>query len=401
MVGGEGVFLHSPFAIRESGNGMDFELSDEQRLLKESVDRLVADRYDFESRRRFQKGSDGFSRELWEQYAELGLLGLPFAEEHGGFGGGAVETMIVMEAFGRALALEPYLATVILGGGFLRHGGTEAQKSELIPQLASGEVTLAFAHAERQSRHDLFDVATTARRDGAGFVLEGDKGVVVHGDSAQKLIVTARTAGGRRDRGGIGVFLIDANTPGVSRRGYPTQDGQRAAEVSLASVRVGPEAVIGEPENGLPLIERVVDEAIAALCAEAVGCMAEMHALTIEYLKTRKQFGVPIGSFQVLQHRGADMFVALEQARSMAMFATMMAQDENAEERRNAVAAAKVQIGRSGRFIGQQAVQLHGGVGMTMELKVGHYFKRVTMIDTLFGDADHHLARVAEAGGLV
>jgi pimeloyl-CoA dehydrogenase small subunit len=380
---------------------MDCDLTDEQRLLKESVDRLVGGRYDFEARKRYQQEPDGFSRELWGQYAELGLLGLPFAEEHGGFGGGAVETMIVMEAFGRALALEPYLATVILGGGFLRHGGADAQKAELVPQIAAGEMTLAFAHTERQSRYDLFDVATTAKRDGSAFVLEGDKGVVVHGDSAQKLVVTARTAGGRRDRDGIGVFLIDASAPGVSRRGYPTQDGQRAAEISLASVRVGPEAVLGDPGNGLPLVERVVDEAIAALCAEAVGAMGEMHRLTIDYLRTRKQFGVPIGSFQVLQHRGADMFVALEQARSMAMLATMMAQDEDAAERRKAVAAAKVQIGRSGRFVGQQAIQLHGGVGMTMEFKVGHYFKRVTMIDTLFGDADHHLAQVAEAGGLV
>jgi pimeloyl-CoA dehydrogenase small subunit len=380
---------------------MDFDLTDEQRLLKESVDRLVADRYDFESRRRYREEPDGFSRPLWGQYAELGILGLPFAEEHGGFGGGAVETMIVMEAFGRALALEPYLATVILGGGFLRHGGSEAQKSELIPPIAAGELTLAFAHTERQSRYDLFDVATAAKRDGAGFVLEGDKGVVIHGDSAQKLVVTARTAGGRRDRDGIGVFLVDANAPGLSRRGYPTQNGQRAAEISLASVRLGPEAVIGDPEDGLPLVERVVDEAIAALCAEAVGCMGEMHRLTIEYLKTRKQFGVPIGSFQALQHRGADMFVALEQARSMAMFATMMAQEDDASERRKAVAAAKVQIGRSGKFIGQQAIQLHGGVGMTMEFAVGHYFKRATMIDTMFGDADHHLAQVAEAGGLV
>jgi pimeloyl-CoA dehydrogenase small subunit len=380
---------------------MDFDLTDEQRLLKESVERLVAGRYDFEARKRYAREPEGFSRELWRQYAELGLLGLPFAEEHGGFGGGAVETMIVMEAFGRALALEPYLATLILGGGFLRHGASDAQRAELIPQIAAGELTMAFAHTERQSRYDLFDVATTAKRDGAGFVLDGEKGVVVHGDSADKLIVTARTAGAHRDRAGIGVFLIDAEAPGVSRRGYPTQDGQRAAEISLSGVRVGPEAVIGDPEDGLPLVERVVDEAMAALAAEAVGCMAEMHALTIEYLKTRKQFGVPIGSFQVLQHRGADMFVALEQARSMAMFATMMAQDDNAAERKKAVAAAKVQIGRSGRFIGQQAIQLHGGVGMTMEFKVGHYFKRVTMIDTLFGDADHHLAGVAEAGGLI
>lgn len=379
---------------------MDFDFTEEQQLLKDSVERLVADRYDFESRRRYQTEPEGFSRELWAQYAELGLLGLPFTEEQGGFGGGPIETMIVMEALGRGLALEPYLATVVLGGGFLRHGGSAEQQRELIPQIAAGELRLAFAHTERQSRFDVFDVETRARRDGAGYVLEGDKGVVLHGDTADKIIVTARTGGSRRDRSGIGLFLIDANAPGLSRRGYPTQDGLRAAEVSLANVRVGPEAVIGDPENALPLIERVVDEATAALCAEAVGCMTDMHVLTVEYLKTRKQFGVAIGAFQALQHRAVDMFVALEQARSMAMFATMMSASEDAAERRKAVAAAKVQIGRSARFVGQQAIQLHGGVGMTMEFKVGHYFKRLTMIDLAFGDADHHLSALAESGGL-
>ncbi len=335
------------------------------------------------------------------QYAELGLLGLPFGEDHGGFGGGPVETMIVMEAFGRALALEPYLATVVLGGGFIRHGASDAQRGAILPKIADGSLRLAFAHTERQSRYDLADVATTAKRDGDGWIVDGNKGVVLHGDTADSLIVTARTAGDCRDRSGIGLFLVDAKAMGVTRRGYPTQDGLRAAEVSFANVRVGAADVIGDPANALPLVECVVDQAMAALCAEAVGAMAEMHALTVDYLKTRKQFGVPIGNFQVLQHRAADMFVAFEQARSMAMFATMMAQEDDAAERRKAIAAAKVQIGRSGRFIGQQAVQLHGGVGMTMESKVGHYFKRVTMIDMMFGDADHHLARLAEAGGLV
>ena len=379
---------------------MDFDFTDEQRLLKDSVERLLADCYDFESRRGYGGQAEGWSPEIWAQYAELGLLGLPFAEEHGGFGGGPVETMIVMESFGRALALEPYLATIILGGGFLRHGGSAAQREEIIPQIAEGGLRLAFAHTERQSRYHLHDVATTAQRDGEAWVLEGAKGVVLHGDTADRFIVSARTAGGRRDRDGIGLFLVDATAPGIERRGYPTQDGQRAAEITFAGVRVGSEGVIGEPESALPLIERVVDEAIAALCAEAVGAMEAMHVATVDYLKTRKQFGVPIGSFQALQHRAADMFIALEQARSMAMFATMMSGAEDAAERRKAVAAAKVQIGRSGRFIGQSAVQLHGGVGMTMEFKVGHYFKRTTMIDTLFGDADYHLAHLAEAGGL-
>ena len=380
---------------------MDFDLTEEQRLLQESIERLMADRYGFEQRKAHAQSPEGWSRALWMQYAELGLLGLPFEERHGGFGGGPVETMIVMEAFGRALALEPYLATVVLGGGLLRLGGSEVQQAAHFPSIADGSLTLAFAHTERQSRYDLADVAVTARRDGTSWMLDGEKGVVLHGDSADALLVTARTAGGRRDRGGIGLFLVDAGAPGLSRRGYPTVDGLRAAEVSLSGVRVGPESVIGDPENALPLVERVVDEAIAALSAEAIGAMAVMHELTVDYLKTRRQFGVPIGSFQVLQHRAVDMLIALEQARSMAYFATMMSRDEDTDERRRAISAGKVQIGRSGRFVGQQAIQLHGGIGMTIEYKVGHYFKRVTMIDTLFGDADHHLARLAEAGGLI
>ena len=383
------------------GAGMDFELSEEQRLLKDSVERLLADRYDFSARQRFIQEPAGFSRGLWRQYAELGLLGLPFAEADGGIGGGPVEIMIVMEALGRALALEPYFATVVLAGGFVRLGSSAAMRSALIPQIASGEAMLAFAHAERQSRYDLADVATTARKDGANFVLDGAKTLVIHGDCADKLVVSARLGGGQRDRSGLGLFLVDADASGVTRRPYPTVDGLRAAEITLASVRVAPEAVIGEPGNCWDLISQVIDAAIAALAAEAVGAMAAMHELTVDYLKTRKQFGVPIGSFQVLQHRAADMLIALEQARSMCLLATMSAEEPDVLERRKAVAATKVQIGRSGRFVGQQAIQLHGGIGMTMEHKVGHYFKRVSVIDTLFGDADHHLAELAHMGGLI
>jgi pimeloyl-CoA dehydrogenase small subunit len=377
---------------------MDFDLSDEQRLLKESVERLLGDHYAFEQRRAYQQAPEGWSRELWAQYAELGLLGLPFEERFGGSAGGPVETMIVIEAFGQALALEPYLATVVLGGGFLRHGGTADQRAALLPKIAKGSLTLAFAHTERQSRYDLHDIATRAVRDGESWVLDGGKGVVLHGDTADKLVVTARVSHGRRDRDGVAIFIVDADAAGVSRRGYPTQDGLRAAEIALARVRVGPEGVLGEPGVALPLVERVADGAIAALCAEAVGAMAVMHDLTVDYLKTRRQFGREIGSFQILQHRAVDMLIALEQARSMAMFATMMAAEKNAAERRNAIAAAKVQIGRSGKFIGQQSIQLHGGIGMTMEYKVGHYFKRMTMIDMMFGDADHHLRELARRG---
>jgi pimeloyl-CoA dehydrogenase small subunit len=380
---------------------MDFEFTEEQRLLKDSVERLLSDRYDFEKRKAYMQEPNGFGRAPWRQYADLGLLGLPFEEQHGGSGGGPVETMIVAEAFGRALALEPYLATVVLAGGLLRHAGSPAQRDAILPKVADGSLLLAFAHAERQSRYDLADVATTGKRDGAGYVLDGQKSLVLNGDAAGKLIVSARVAGNRRDRDGLALFIIDAAAPGVTRRDYATVDGLRAADVTLANVKAAPEAVLGEAGAALPVIERVADEAMAALCAEAVGAMAAMHELTLEYLRTRRQFGVPIGSFQVLQHRAVDMLVALEQARSMAMLATMMVAEPDAGERRKAISAAKVQIGRSGRIVGHGAIQLHGGIGMTMEYKVGHYFKRVTAIDTTFGDADHHLGVLAKSDGLV
>ncbi|HLL28629.1 MAG TPA: acyl-CoA dehydrogenase family protein [Xanthobacteraceae bacterium] len=380
---------------------MDFELSEEQRLLKESVGRLLADRYGFEQRTAYMKEPGGFSRALWKQYAELGLLALPFAETDGGLGGNPVDVMIVMEAFGSALVLEPYFATVVLAGGVLRHAGSDKQRAEIVPKIAGGSLLLALAHSERQSRYDLADVAMTAKKDGAGYVLDGAKGIVLHGDSADKLIVSARVAGKQRDRDGIGLFLIDAKAPGVSIRGYQTVDGLHAAEIALSGVKVGPDGILGEPGKALPVIERAVDEAMAALCAEAVGAMTVMHEVTIDYLKTRKQFGVPIGNFQVLQHAAADMLIATEQARSMALLAAMMAGENNAVERHKSIAAAKIQIGRSGRFVGKTATQLHGGIGMTMEYKVGHYFKRAVAIDILFGDADHHLAALTRMGGLL
>ena len=312
---------------------MDFDLSEEQSILKDSLERLLADRYGFEERKRHMAAPEGWSADMWSRYAEMGLMALPFAEEDGGIGGGPVETMIVMEALGRALALEPYFATVVLGGGFLRLGGTTEQKVDLIPQVADGSLKLAFAQVERNSRYDLHHVETTAAKDGGGYVITGAKSVVLGGDSAGKLFVTARTAGGTRDENGIGVFLVDANAPGVTRRGYVMQDGQRAAEISFDNVRVPASAVLGDPENGLPLVRRVVDQAIAALAAESIGVMSAMHALTLDYLKVRKQFGVPIGAFQVLQHKAVDMYVALEQARSITLYATMMADSGDDAER--------------------------------------------------------------------
>ena len=380
---------------------MDFDLSEEQRLLKESVDGLLNDSYDFDARKKYRAEKGGWSKAVWSKLAEQGLLGLPFSEEDGGFGAGAVETMIVMEAMGKALVLEPYLATVVIAGGFLRRGGSAEQKAAHIPGIIDGSKTFAFAQLEKNSRYDLSDIATTAKKKGAGWVIDGEKFVVVNGENADTLIVTARTKAASATTTASACSWCPPMPRASAKKGYPTQDGLHAADITLTGVEVGADAAIGDPENGLALIERVVDEARTAMCAEAVGAMDESLKTTVEYLKTRKQFGVPIGSFQTLQHRAADMFVAVEQARSMSMFATMAADFDDAKERATAVAAAKVQIGKSRKFVGQQSIQLHGGIGMTQEAKIGHYFKRLTMIENTFGDTDYHLRRVTDGGGLV
>ncbi len=379
---------------------MDFDLSEEQAMLKGSVERLMADRYGFEQRKKIVAEGQGWSPEVWAAYAEMGLLALPFAEADGGLGGSPVETMIVMEAIGGALALEPYLSTVVLGGGIVRLAGNDDQRAELVPAIGDGSLKLALAHAERHARHDLALVETTARPDGDFYVLHGTKMLVLHGEAADRLFVTARISGGARDERGVGIFLVDADTAGLSRRGYRTQDNQRACDVRLDGVRVPASALYGDTDTGLAVIRRVVDAGIAALCAEAVGAMAAMHRLTTDYLKVRKQFGVPIGAFQVLQHQAVDQFVALEQAKSITLYATMMADSEDADERARAMHAAKAENGRQARLVGESAIQLHGGVGMTMEYSVGHYFKRVTAIDMIFGDSDHHLRSLAAMGGL-
>jgi pimeloyl-CoA dehydrogenase small subunit len=376
---------------------MDFDLTEEQRLLRDSVDRLLADHYGFAARRGYLAEPEGHSRAMWQRYAELGLLGLPFAEEYGGFGGGAIGTMLAMEAFGRVLALEPYLATVVLSGTALRLAGSEAQKSTIMPQIAEGRTTLAFAHGERQARYDLNDVLTTAKVTGnGGWVLDGAKSVVVHGDNADRLIVSARSSGERDDPDGISLFLVDANANGVARRSYPMRDGTRAAEISLNGVEIGSDDLLGEPGKALPVIERVVEAGIAAVAAEAVGAMEAMHALTLEYLKTRQQFGKPIGQNQALQHRSAEMLIALEQGRSMAMLAAMMVDEADADERAHNISMAKVGVGQAARFVSQNAIQLHGGIGMTEEYAVGHYFRRCMVIEHLFGDTTHHLSQIAE-----
>ena len=372
---------------------MDFDLTEDQSLLVDSVRRMLADQYGFEQRKTHMKSIEGWSTAMWSAYAEQGLLGLPFAEADGGFGGGLIDTCLIAEQMGRTLTLEPWFTTVVLGGGFLRRAAPEL-RAAMVPQVADGSLKLAFAQVERQSRYDLHDVATTARRDGVDWVVNGRKGMVLHGDSADRFFVTARHAGGPRDRGGIGVFLVDERHATV--RGFRTVDGGRAAEVEFDQA---PAVLIAE--EGLPMVDAVVAEAIAALAFEAVGCMEMAHTMTLDYMKTRQQFGKPIGSFQALQHRAADMLVALEQARSMSFYAVQAAAETDADERRRGAAAVKVQVGRSGRLIGQQSIQLHGGIAMTMEYACGHYFKRLTMNDSLFGGADHHIRALADDGGLV
>jgi len=372
---------------------MDFSFTEEQSMLRDTVASYLQDKYDFETRRGIIKSEAGWRPDYWKAFAEeLGILGAPFSEELGGLGGGATENMIVLEEFGKALVVEPYLGTVVIGGGFLKHSGY-AGASDLIGKIIGGEVITAFAYAEPQGRYTWSDLKTTAKKDGAGYVLNGHKAVVVGAPWATHLIVTARTGGGQRDAGGVSVFLVDKNAKGVVTRNYPTVDGQRASEVFFENVSVPADALIGAEGAGLPLVEKVMDEATVALCAEAVGVLRRLHEGTLEYTKQRKQFGQPIATFQVLQHRMVDMFIQVEQAVSMTYMATIKVDDADPAERAKAVSAAKVQIGRACRFVGQNAIQLHGGMGMTDEMAIGHYFKRATIIEGLFGSVDHHLRR--------
>ncbi|MBN8872596.1 MAG: acyl-CoA dehydrogenase family protein [Rhodospirillales bacterium] len=375
---------------------MDFEPSDDQRLLLESVSRLLADTYSFAQRKGYMAQPAGYSPEIWGKFAELGLLGLPFPEEYGGFGGGPQEVMLVMQAFGRAIVVEPFLSTVVLCGTAIQAAGSADQKNTLLPAIAEGSLKMAFAHGERQARYDLNDLITSARRDGSGWVLDGAKTVVAHGEAADKFIVSARTAGDRYDRDGMTLFVVDANAEGMARRGYVSRDDSRAADLSLSNVRVDEADVLGPIGGGYAIIERVVEAGIAATAAEAVGAMEAMNEMTLEYSKTRVQFGQPIGSYQVVQHRLADMFMTQEQGRSMAMLATMSLENPDAEERARNLAMAKVGVGQSARYVSQSAVQMHGGIGMTEEYAVGHYFRRCMVIERLWGDPAYWLQKLAD-----
>lgn len=371
---------------------MDFNFTEEQQMVRDGLSRLVREQYDWETRRKAIASGAGWRPEIWANLAELGILGMPFSEEDGGFGGGAVDAMIVMEEFGKGLVVEPFVPTVVCAGGFLKHAGTAAQKEEHIGGIVSGERVFAFAYAEPKGRYDYADLETNAKKDGSGWTLNGHKAVVFGAPWASHLVVTARTGGERRDRSGVSVFVLAKDTPGVTTRDYETVDGRRASEVYFENVALPAEALIGAEGEGLALIELVTDEAIAALCAEACGAMKVAHAMTVEYSRQRKQFGVPIGSFQVLQHRMVDMYTAYEQAVSLTYLATLRLGAEEVE-RKKAVSAAKVGVGQAARLIGQEAVQIHGGNGVTDEYAIGHYFKRLTIFDSEFGNVDHHLKR--------
>ena len=368
---------------------MDLSTTETQGMLRDTLARFLADTYSFDARQKMIASPEGRDPGIWRALSsELGLTCAPFAEELGGMGGGAIENQIMMEELGKVIAIEPWLQTVVAGGGALVAAGGPLAEA-MIPQIISGDCLIAFAYAEPQGRYNLADIGTTAKQDGTGYVLNGHKGVVYAAPWATHLLVTARTGGGRRDRDGVELFLVEANAKGISRRDYPTVDGFRASEIYFENVAIPGEALL---PGGIDLIERVVDECTVAVCAEATGIARTMLAQTVEYTGQRKQFGVPIGKFQVLQHRMADMLVEAEQIASMALMGTLRL-DESANARKVAVSMAKAKVSRSIRFVGQSAVQTHGGIGITMELAIGHYFKRATMIEHQFGGADYHLER--------
>jgi alkylation response protein AidB-like acyl-CoA dehydrogenase len=368
---------------------MDLSFTETQNMLRDMLARFLADTYDFETRKKMLARPEGRDPGIWKALAtELGILGAPFAEAHGGLGGGVLENMIMMEELGKVIAIEPYLQTVVIGGSALKHAGG-AMADAMIPAIIAGEAIIAFAYAEPQGRYDLANIRTTAKADGAGYVLSGQKAVVYAAPWATHLLVTARTGGSQREREGVALFLIDARLPGVVRRDYPTVDGFQASEVYFENVAIPGDALIA---GGIDLIEQLVDEATIAVCGEASGIAHRLHDGTLDYIKQRKQFGVPIGKFQVLQHRMADMFIEVEQIASMALMGTLKL-DQPAAARKAAVSLVKAKVSRSIKFVGQNAIQTHGGIGITQELAIGHYFKRGTMIENQFGSADFHLDR--------
>lgn len=374
---------------------MDFTVSEEQSMLADSVAKFMQNDYDFETRQKIAGSELGYSPDLWQTFAELGWTAVPFDEADGGLGGGPVELMLMMEQFGRGLLVEPFLANIVLAGGILRLAATDAQKVQWLAPVISGQKQAALAFAEPQARFDINNIASTATATDDGFVLNGKKSLVLNGGSAEFLIIPARTSGGQTDTGGITLFAIAADTGGIVRKPYKTVDAQQAADIELQNVTIPRSAVLGDIDGGFAVLQAVIDEATLAVCAEAVGIMRTMHEKTVEYTRNRVQFGVPIGSFQALQHRMVDTLMACEQSQSMLLWSTI-ANDAGANEARQSIHALKYQIGTAGIHVGKEAVQLHGGMGVTWELDIAHFFKRLTAIDLLFGNADYHLDKYVE-----
>ena len=371
---------------------MDFTFNEEQTLIQDQVDQFIQKEYDWETRQSLSNSDLGFGDDNWQKFAELGWLGISTSEECGGFGGSAIESMLIMEAFGKGLVVEPFLETIIMCGGLLDEHGTDQQKSSILESAIEGKMHLAMAYAEPQSRFNLSDVVTEAKEEGDSFVLNGYKSVVMNGPSANKLIVSARTSGAQLDENGITLFLIDGDAEGLNKTNYKTVDGRRASDLTIENVKVTKDDIIGQINDGFTLLDSSIDRAILAISAEAVGAMEVLYKTTVEYTKTREQFGTSIGKFQVLQHRMVDMFMEYEQCKSLLYMATMK-QEEGSIDSKKAISGLKYQVGKAGKFIGQQAVQLHGGMGVTDELNVGHYFKRLTTIGTIFGNTDYHLKK--------
>ena len=369
---------------------MNFELSEEQKMIQQSVERFVQENYDLTNRVKISSEDPGYSKEYWGSMADLGWLGLAFDEEDGGFGGNQIDTLVLMEQFGKGLVLEPFLANIVLGGGIIKRAASSAIKESIIPSLMEGKLQITLAYAEEQSRFDIEDVATAAREEDGGFVINGKKSMVLNAESADKIIVVTRTSGSQVDENGISLFIVDASCEGVEKQNFPTVDGLRASEITFEDVKVSSEALVGEKDKGFKILQAVVNDAILALSAEAVGAMEVLYKDTVEYTQQREQFDHALSDFQVLQHRMVDMFMEYEQCKSL-LFRATLETVEDPDLAQRTVHALKHLIGKSGIFVGESAVQLHGGMGVTEELRIGHFFKRLLVIDSQFGNADFHL----------
>jgi alkylation response protein AidB-like acyl-CoA dehydrogenase len=373
---------------------MDFSLNDVQSMLADSIEKFIDNEYDFDTRQKYAASEAGYSADVWGKFAELGWTSVPFSEDDGGFDGGPVDIMVVMQRLGRGLVVEPYLANVVLAGGVLKRAANQQQKERWLHPLMAGELQATLAFMEPQARYDLANIATLATADGDDWRIDGCKGFVMNGATADLLIVPARTSGEQPDEDGITLFAVDSSAVGVTRHGYPAVDGGRAAEIELSDVRIGADAVLGEIGSGFSALDASVDDATLAVSAEAVGIMQVLKDKTIEYSRSRTQFGVPIGSFQALQHRMVDMLTACEQAQSLLLWAAMACANGGSNAKR-AISSIKYMVGTSGQLVGEEAVQIHGGMGVTWDLDVAHYFKRLTAIGQLFGNADWHLDKLA------